>query len=285
MICAADGGVIDDLIVYRLTESQSLVVANAANAATVAAELTERVSGRAASMTDQTSDYALIAIQGPASAGILGPRTSADLDVVRYYASYSATVAGAKALLARTGYTGEDGFEIFVVRRRRQSGRRWPRDATLGWYRRDRCSGPLRLEADAAVRQRAWPRHDPVRCWPRPGRQADSPATSWQAVLAKRPRRRPPEFVGLMSRTRRFPTATGAMGWRAGRDSGAPSPTRASRSRWPTSRRRLRDGAIRRRRAPRDRHPRQRRASGLGPFLSQAAARRPFTPAPEKFLA
>ena len=51
MICAPDGGVIDDLIVYRLTETQYLVVANAANAATVAAELTDRLSGRGATLT------------------------------------------------------------------------------------------------------------------------------------------------------------------------------------------------------------------------------------------
>ena len=114
MICAPDGGVIDDLIVYRLTESSYLVVANAANAPAVAAELADRVSGRGAIVTDRTADYALIAIQGPRSVGILAGLTTADLGQVRYYASYPATVAGADALLARTGYTGEDGFEIFV---------------------------------------------------------------------------------------------------------------------------------------------------------------------------
>ncbi len=114
MICAPDGGVIDDLIVYRLADSQYLVVANAANAATVAAELTDRVSDRGATLTDRTADYALIAIQGPRSAAILAGLTTADLNEVRYYASYPTKVAGTSALLARTGYTGEDGFEIFV---------------------------------------------------------------------------------------------------------------------------------------------------------------------------
>ncbi|HUZ51585.1 MAG TPA: glycine cleavage system aminomethyltransferase GcvT [Streptosporangiaceae bacterium] len=114
MICAPDGGVIDDLIVYRLADSEYLVVANASNAATVAAELTERADGRRATVTDRTTDYALIAIQGPRSAGILAGLTDTDLDRVRYYASYPAKVAGSDALLARTGYTGEDGFELFV---------------------------------------------------------------------------------------------------------------------------------------------------------------------------
>ena len=114
MICAPDGGVIDDLIVYRLAESQYLVVANASNATVVAAELAERSDGRGAEVRDRTADYALIAVQGPRAAAIVASLTSTDLDQVRYYASYQATIAGSEALLARTGYTGEDGFEIFV---------------------------------------------------------------------------------------------------------------------------------------------------------------------------
>ena len=115
MICAPDGGVIDDLIVYRLAETEYLVVANASNAATVAAELTERATGRGADVTDRTEDYALIAIQGPRAAAILAGLTSTDLSEVRYYASYPAQVAGRPVLLARTGYTGEDGFELFAA--------------------------------------------------------------------------------------------------------------------------------------------------------------------------
>src|SRR6185312_12799433 len=114
MICAADGGVLDDLIVYRLADEEFMVVANAANAGPVAGLLTERAARRDAAVTDQTADYALIAIQGPRAARILGPLTDARLDEVKYYASYPATVAGADVLLARTGYTGEDGFEIFA---------------------------------------------------------------------------------------------------------------------------------------------------------------------------
>jgi aminomethyltransferase len=114
MICAPDGGVIDDLIVYRLAGSEYLIVANASNAATVAGELTERVAGRGATVADRTAEYALVAIQGPRAEGMLAKLTSTDLSQVRYYASHPAKVAGRDALLARTGYTGEDGFEIFV---------------------------------------------------------------------------------------------------------------------------------------------------------------------------
>jgi glycine cleavage system T protein (aminomethyltransferase) len=123
MICAPDGGVIDDLIVYRLTDTRYLIVANAANVAVVADELAERAEhaarsgGGGATVSDQTVDYALIAVQGPRSAAILAAvsgMTTTDLDQVRYYASYQMTIAGVDALLARTGYTGEDGFEIFI---------------------------------------------------------------------------------------------------------------------------------------------------------------------------
>lgn len=115
MITDSDGGVLDDLIVYRLADEEFLVVANAANAATVVAELTERAAGRAAVVEDKTEDFALIAIQGPRSAGILTTLTETDLPSLKYYASYQALVAGRNVLLARTGYTGEDGFEIFAA--------------------------------------------------------------------------------------------------------------------------------------------------------------------------
>jgi aminomethyltransferase len=114
VICAPDGGVLDDLIVYRLGGEEFLVVANASNAAAVHRELRQRAAGRAAAVTDRTQDYALIAIQGPAAAAILAPLTAADLPAVRYYAGQAATVAGHEVLLARTGYTGEDGFELFT---------------------------------------------------------------------------------------------------------------------------------------------------------------------------
>jgi aminomethyltransferase len=114
MICAADGGVLDDLIVYRLADTEYLVVANAANAPAVFAALTERAAGHDAAVADQTAQYALIAIQGPRAAAMLAPLTDADLGAVKYYASYPAKVAGRPVLLARTGYTGEDGFELFA---------------------------------------------------------------------------------------------------------------------------------------------------------------------------
>ncbi|MFI6104135.1 glycine cleavage system aminomethyltransferase GcvT [Streptomyces sp. NPDC051310] len=114
MICREDGGILDDLIVYRLAEATYMVVANASNAQVVLDALTERAAGFDAAVRDDRDAYALIAIQGPESPGILKSVTDADLDGLKYYAGLPGTVAGVPALIARTGYTGEDGFELFV---------------------------------------------------------------------------------------------------------------------------------------------------------------------------
>jgi aminomethyltransferase len=114
MICAPDGGVIDDLIVYRLAEERFLVVANAGNAATVSEELGQRLNGWRAILDDRSLVTSLVAIQGPRSAEVLASLTDVDLASLRYYAIAEGTVAGVHALVARTGYTGEDGFEVFV---------------------------------------------------------------------------------------------------------------------------------------------------------------------------
>lgn len=118
MITQEDGGIIDDLIVYRLADEGYLVVANASNVAVVAAALAERLAPFEASLTDRSLETALIAVQGPRAAEIVtGLTQPADVEAVRdvkYYAGLPATVGGVEALVARTGYTGEDGFELFV---------------------------------------------------------------------------------------------------------------------------------------------------------------------------
>jgi aminomethyltransferase len=114
MICADDGGILDDLIVYRLAEDRFLVVANASNAAVVSDALAERLEGRRAILDDRSLATALIAVQGPAARGILAPLADFELDGIRYYGIAEGSVVGIQALIARTGYTGEDGFELVV---------------------------------------------------------------------------------------------------------------------------------------------------------------------------
>jgi aminomethyltransferase len=118
LLCNPDGGVLDDLVVYRLGENDFQIVANAANTATVHAELVRRAAVFDVDVIDHSTETALIALQGPTAAAILTPlleRPGRDeLANLKYYASTPAIVAGIDVLLARTGYTGEDGFELYV---------------------------------------------------------------------------------------------------------------------------------------------------------------------------
>lgn len=118
MICDENGGILDDLIVYRLGATDApeyMVVANASNARVVLDALSARAEGFDAEVRDDHDAYALLAVQGPESPAILKSLTDADLDGLKYYAGLPGTVAGVPALIARTGYTGEDGFELFVA--------------------------------------------------------------------------------------------------------------------------------------------------------------------------
>ncbi|MGW4990847.1 glycine cleavage system aminomethyltransferase GcvT [Streptomyces mirabilis] len=135
MICREDGGILDDLIVYRLAENEYMVVANASNAQVVLDALAERAAGFDALVRDDRDAYALIAVQGPESPGILKSLTDADLDGLKYYAGLPGTVAGIPALIARTGYTGEDGFELFVA----------PSDAEKLWQALTDAGAPVGL--------------------------------------------------------------------------------------------------------------------------------------------
>lgn len=114
MICSPDGGVLDDLIVYRLAEETYMVVANASNIAVVRDALVERAAAFEAVVDDRSDSYALIALQGPDAQDILGRFTDAPLADLKYYAIMAGKVAGIDALIARTGYTGEDGLEIML---------------------------------------------------------------------------------------------------------------------------------------------------------------------------
>ncbi|MCU0504599.1 MAG: glycine cleavage system aminomethyltransferase GcvT [Chloroflexi bacterium] len=150
MICAPDGGVIDDLIVYRLGAERYLVVANASNTAVVSDALAERLDGMRVVLDDRSLDTALVSIQGPESVAALAPLTDVDLSTLRYYAAAEGTVAGIPALVARTGYTGEDGFEVFVAWER--AGDLWDTMLEAG---RSRGAIPVGLGARDTLRLEA----------------------------------------------------------------------------------------------------------------------------------
>ena len=110
-----DGTFIDDMLVYRMASSHFMLVVNAANTAKDYAWISEQVklAGDAA-VVDSSSRYALIAIQGPAAREVLQQLTAVDLSDIRYYWFSYGEVANARVTISRTGYTGEDGYEIFV---------------------------------------------------------------------------------------------------------------------------------------------------------------------------
>lgn len=118
MMCAPDGGIIDDLVVYRRDWDHFVIVANAGNRDAVVDELMARSLGLSVSVEDESDQIALIAIQGPASADIVTAMIARDADNIGplpYYAATNVVLAGdIHAFVARTGYTGEDGFELFV---------------------------------------------------------------------------------------------------------------------------------------------------------------------------
>ncbi|MGO4860420.1 glycine cleavage system aminomethyltransferase GcvT, partial [Arthrobacter sp. 2MCAF14] len=123
LICNTDGGIIDDLITYRRPSSEDgsdkfLVVPNAGNAQVVTAALVERAANFDVVVEDASAATSLIAVQGPKAEAILLTLVPAEqhslVTGLKYYAAVEVEITGQELLLARTGYTGEDGFEIYV---------------------------------------------------------------------------------------------------------------------------------------------------------------------------
>ncbi len=109
-----DGKYIDDLLVYRLREDQFILVVNAANTATDL-EWIEDYAPDGVEVEDVSEEYALLALQGPRAVETLQALTETELAPIRYYGFRRGSVTGHPALLSRTGYTGEDGFELYLA--------------------------------------------------------------------------------------------------------------------------------------------------------------------------
>jgi aminomethyltransferase len=116
VLCDADGGILDDVIAYVVAEREVVFVFNASNRISDVDWFSEQRDRLAldVDVDDRTLETALIGVQGPRAQALLAPLCSADLEPLPGYAFTSAQVAGASALVSRTGYTGEDGFEVMV---------------------------------------------------------------------------------------------------------------------------------------------------------------------------
>jgi aminomethyltransferase len=176
------GTYVDDLLVYRLGDEDFLLVVNAANLASDLRWIEERAPAGVA-VEDVSSRYALLALQGPAAPAILQRLTETALDKIRYYGFRRGRVAGARAIVSRTGYTGEDGFELYVA----------PQDAAPLWEAllvagRDDGLKPaglgardtLRLEAGMALY----------------GHELDDETNAWEAGLAWTVKMDAGDFIG-----------------------------------------------------------------------------------------
>ncbi|QBD80661.1 glycine cleavage system aminomethyltransferase GcvT [Ktedonosporobacter rubrisoli] len=115
-LCLPDGNTIDDLLIYHLAEQHYMLVVNAGN---IEKDLqwVQSQAKRFANVTisDQSDTTALLALQGPAALSILQPLTPVDLNSILYYHFVPGQVDGIDCLISRTGYTGEDGFELYCA--------------------------------------------------------------------------------------------------------------------------------------------------------------------------
>lgn len=136
-LCREDGAVLDDLLIYRMEEAEYLVVVNAANREKDLAWILSHASSYAVEVEDRSDSTALLALQGPRAQEILAPLTDTDLDEIAYYHIGRGTVDGVPALIARTGYTGEDGFELYLP---------WGDEAVQVWKAILSAGAPLGIE-------------------------------------------------------------------------------------------------------------------------------------------
>jgi aminomethyltransferase len=113
VLCYDEGGIVDDLTLYRLADDRYMLTVNASNIDKDWDWVTSRGTG-GATWTNVSPDTALLAVQGPKAEGLVGRLADVDVAKVPYYHFTRGSVAGVAAIVSRTGYTGEDGFELYV---------------------------------------------------------------------------------------------------------------------------------------------------------------------------
>ncbi len=161
LVCRDDGGVLDDILVYKLDPLHFGLVVNASNRGKIVAWIEQHAADINPSdhacdfeFDDQTTTSAMIAIQGPQALAILSRLTKSvvELESLKYYSGCAGEVAGVEAFISRTGYTGEDGFEIVIAEGSARSTGVWERLLEAGQGEGIQpcglgCRDTLRLEA------------------------------------------------------------------------------------------------------------------------------------------
>jgi aminomethyltransferase len=208
VMCRPDGGIVDDIIVYRDGAEDYMVVVNAAcrekDLAWMRSNLAEGTE-----LTDESDETALLALQGPDALAIAGPLLSEDCTALRPFHCTMGTVAGVPARISRTGYTGEDGLELYVS----------PDGATTVWDAITRAGGAhvrrcglgardtLRLEAGLRLYgQDMDETRDPISCGLGWTVKLDRPQPCIGADVLRQRRTHPPtHFIGLSFEGRAIP--------------------------------------------------------------------------------
>ncbi|STC68470.1 glycine cleavage system aminomethyltransferase GcvT [Corynebacterium pilosum] len=187
MLVDEDGGILDDLITYRLGEEDFLVVPNASNTDVVWQAFNERAAGFDVRLDNQSTDTALVAVQGPGSVELLQPLLDDDPDKLSYYSAEPMSLQGTDVLVARTGYTGEDGFELYVS----------AEDAGVVWDYVARGATPCGLAARDSLRLEA--------SMPLYGNELSEQVTPVEAGMTRAFAKKDADFVGKQALTEREP--------------------------------------------------------------------------------
>jgi len=148
-----NGGVVDDLLVYRFDQDKLLLVVNAGTTDKDWAWITSHKGDDNVTLTNASADYCQIAVQGPLAKIILEKLTDTDLDEIKYYHFTTGVVDGVDAIISRTGYTGEDGFEVYAAADKARQ--LWNKLLEAGYYGTENGILPAGLAARNTLRLEA----------------------------------------------------------------------------------------------------------------------------------
>ncbi len=151
LLLSEKAGILDDLIIERMGEDEYMVVVNAANAAPDLAHMVSHLASGDVAFDDVTASSAMIAVQGPLAEGSLQPISEADLSQLKRFRAIETRVLGHPAIVSRTGYTGEDGFEVIIFGPSNDS----PAAALAVWERLAQSARPCGLGARDSLRLEA----------------------------------------------------------------------------------------------------------------------------------